>query len=222
MEQVRSMEHFQSRQEERYNSITHGLMGLLVVLALPFAVGHIYRTIAAMPMVAAVSVAVFGTCLILMFGTSAIYHGLPAESRFKQLFHRLDHMAIYFAIAGSYTPLALVVIGGTAGLTMFLVEWALVLAGVLFKILAFPKSKFVSILSTTLYLLMGWVMVIFLPTFFIQASLACGVLIIAGGVMYSGGIIFFALKRNFSHVIWHLFVNAGALCHFLAIVLFLN
>jgi hemolysin III len=216
------MRYLQTRREEFANVLTHGLMAMLVIAALPFAVLHIYRTMMAEPLTAAVAVAVFCLSLILMFGTSAAYHALPADSRYKLIFNRLDHMAIYFAIAGSYTPLALIVIGGTTGLAVLILEWSLVLAGIIFKVLAFKKSKLNAVISTMFYLLMGWAIVLCLPSFFSQARIACSALILAGGLCYSGGLFFYARQRRYSHVIWHGFVDGGAICHFLAIVLFLS
>ena len=216
------MDYAQTRQEERLNTLTHGAMAVLIIAALPFSVLHAYRQTATAPLTAALGVSVFCLCLILMFGTSALYHALPAASRFKRVFNRLDHMAIYFAIAGTYTPLALTVIGGRTGWAVLILEWTLVLAGIVFKILAFKKNRLTAILSTALYLLMGWMVVICLPLFLRQASAVCSALIIAGGLFYSGGVVFFARQKQNAHVIWHFFVDAGALCHFLAIVLFLS
>jgi len=166
------------------------------------------------------SAIIFCLCMILMFTTSAIYHILPADRRSKRLFNRFDHISIYFAIAGTYTPVALSVIGGTAGRTLLLLEWSLVLAGIAFKILAFRRSRLTEIISTAVYLLMGWAITPWLPLFIARADPGCVVLIVAGGLFYTAGVVFFALKRRYAHTVWHLFVNAGAVCHFLAIVLF--
>jgi hemolysin III len=212
----------QTRQEERVNSLTHGLMAFLVVVLLPFALINTYRRVHGSPPGAVASVAIFCFSLILMFGTSAIYHGLPQENRYKSLLNRLDHIAIYITIAGAYTPISLVVIGGTTGWLVLALEWSLVLIGVLFKIFAFRKSRINAILSTIFYLLMGWVILPFLPVFVRKAQLACSLLIAAGGLFYSTGVFFYARQKRFSHIIWHLFVDAGATCHFLAIVFFLN
>jgi hemolysin III len=211
----------QTHQEERINVLTHGLMAILFTALLPFAVLQVQRAIPGPPPVAAISVFVFCCCLVLMFVLSAIYHSLPQGSRAKHLFNRLDHMAIYFAIAGSYTPVALVIVGGTAGWLILILEWSLVLAGIFFKLFAFRKNRVTAVFSMVLYLLMGWAILLVLPIFIQQALISCLMLIVAGGLSYTAGIFFYARQKPYSHVIWHLFVNAGAACHFLALVLFL-
>lgn len=212
----------QTRQEEKLNVITHGLMAILVLAALPFAALRAYNANPLNATTAAVAVGIFCFCLILMFTASSVYHGLPAESRFKRIFNRFDHMAIYFAIAGSYTPLALIVIGGTAGISLLILEWSLVVIGIIYKSVAFKKSKLTAAFSSILYLLMGWAVVLWLPQFLERASLACVLLIVGGGLLYSGGMAFYAKQSKNMHVIWHFFVDGGAICHFLAIVFFIN
>lgn len=202
----------QTRREERFNTLTHGLMAIMIACAFIAVVAGTWRD--------EPSVIIFCLCMILMFTTSAIYHILPAYSRSKRLFNRFDHISIYFAIAGTYTPIALSVIGGSAGRTLILIEWLLVLAGIVFKILAFQRSQLTEIISTTVYLLMGWAITPWLPVFITRADPGCVVLIVSGGLFYTAGVFFFALKRRYAHTVWHLFVNAGAVCHFLAIVLF--
>jgi len=207
----------QTRYEEHLNVLTHGIMAAAVMIMLPWAVWNAGRV----SFRNGAGVAVFCGCLILMFGVSAVYHGLPAGGAAKKVLNRLDHMAIFFAIAGSYTPIAIAVIGGRTGQSILIMEWILVLVGILFKILAFKKNRLTWILSTVLYLLMGWAVVICLPVFIRQANPVFAWLILAGGVFYTGGILFFAQSRRYAHVIWHFFVDAGAACHFLAIAVFL-
>jgi hemolysin III len=145
----------QTIQEERINTLTHGLMAILLIGALPFTIRKFLNHGGAAAWRDTAAVIVFCLCLILMFSSSAIYHGLPQESRFKRLFNRFDHMAIYFAIAGSYTPIAISVIGGRTGLIVLLIQWFLVLAGILFQIFVFNKNLLTQIVSVTLYLAMG-------------------------------------------------------------------
>lgn len=216
------MDYLLTRHEERFNVLTHGLMAALVLASSPFVVIHAYNTTPAMPMTAAVSVGVFCLCLLLMFTASSVYHGLPNESRYKRIFNRFDHMAIFFAIAGSYTPLALVVIGSSSGMALLILEWSLVVAGIIYKSFVFRRNKLTAILSPLIYLLMGWAVVFVFPEFISKANPICVALIIAGGLLYSGGIAFYASKRENMHLIWHLFVNGGAICHFVAIVFFLQ
>lgn len=214
------MTYMQSRLEENVNAATHGLMAVFVALAMPFAVLGAWQTVPAASRTAAISVAVFCLSMILMFGTSTVYHFLPASSRSKEIFHRLDHISIYFAIAGTYTPIALIVIGGPAGRSLLIMEWSLVLSGIIFKAFAFRKNRLTEIVSTAVYLMMGWAVVIWFPAFIANARPGCVNLIVAGGICYTAGVVFFALNRKYAHNIWHIFVNAGAACHFLAIILF--
>lgn len=212
----------QSKIEERWNSLTHGSMAILLLLAMPAVLLHFVRQTGKMTVRDTVGVAIFVLCLILMFATSAIYHGIPATSKYKRILNRLDHMSIFFAIAGSYTPIVLSVIGGKIGWIILGVEWSLVLIGVIYKSLSFKKNLLSWIFSIVLYLAMGWAIVACFPLFATRAQPASFWLILAGGIFYTVGIVFFALEKKYSHVIWHFFVNAGAISHFIAIVFFLG
>lgn len=209
-----------TRREEYLNMLTHGMMAVLIAVATPFVLSADWRAESSSRLFTIPGTAVFCACMILMFGMSAIYHGLPAMWRSKRVFKRLDHMSIYFAIAGSYTPIALSVIGGTAGRSLLITEWSLVIAGILFKSFFFRQSRLTATLSTAVYLLMGWAILPWLPIFLAKAETGCVILIIAGGLLYTAGVAFFALRRKYAHTVWHLFVNAGAICHFLAIIFF--
>ena len=212
----------QSRKEERINAITHGAMAVMLFIAAPLTIIHVIRPVSVHSLKDAFATAVFIICLILMFTTSAVYHALPAGSHYKNFWNRLDHIAIFLAIAGSYTPVALSVIGGRIGWFIFGFEWMLVLVGILFKTFHFKKNRVTWILSIMLYLLMGWAVVLYLPVYMSRAQAPNLWLIFSGGLFYTIGILFFAQKWRYSHVVWHGFVMAGALSHFVAIVFFLR
>ena len=212
----------QSSHEEKINALTHGLMALVLLVVAPVVVWSAARAGTAWKAIDVFGTTVFILCLILMFTASAVYHGLPAASRLKKVWNRLDHMAIFLAIAGTYTPIALSVIGGRTGWLIFIFEWSLVLAGILFKAFHFKKNKLTWVISILLYLLMGWAVVLCMPIFIARAQTANLWLVISGGVFYTLGIIFFAQKWRYAHVVWHGFVIAGALSHFVAIVFFLR
>lgn len=212
----------QTRQEERLNTLTHGSMALLLMLSMPLVLVHVVLQAGKMALRDGIGVGIFLLCLILMFAASALYHGVPAGSRYKPMLNRLDHMAIFFAIAGSYTPIVLSVIGGRIGWIILGIEWALVVIGIVYKSLRFKKNLASWIVSILLYLTMGWAIVACFPLFADRALPACLGLIIAGGIFYTVGIVFFALGKRYSHVIWHGFVNVGAISHFVAIVFFLR
>lgn len=204
--------------EEVGNSVSHGVMSLAVLAATPFAAIWSFQRSGG-SLVAASSVSVFCLSLFLMFLASTLYHAMSPDSRHKAVFHILDHIFIYVAIAGSYTPVALVIIGGWQGLLICILQWTMVLAGIFYKSLC---SRSIPAVSLTIYLVMGWTVVFFFPLFLRHASLPFVSLIAAGGVCYTIGALFYAMKGfRYHHLVWHLFINVAAACHFAAIVFFL-
>lgn len=164
--------------EEVGNSVSHGVMSLVVLVATPFAaIWSFYRSGGSL--VAASSVSVFCVSIFLMFLISTLYHAMSPDSRHKEVFHILDHIFIYVAIAGSYTPVALVIIGGWQGLAICILQWAMVVAGIFYKSLC---TRSIPAVSLTIYLVMGWTVVFFFPIFLRHASLPFVSLIAAGGV----------------------------------------
>ncbi len=201
--------HVFSKREEIANAITHGLGVLLSVavtsILLVFAV---WKGTA----VHIVSFAVFGGTMLALYSASTLVHAFP-KGRVKDLFEIMDHAAIYLFIAGTYTPIVLIVVGGALGWTLFGVVWGLAIYGVVFKV--FFTKKFV-VLSTLGYVAMGW-----LITFAFQDISAnmppAGIhLLVAGGIIYTLGSIFYVWRSfPFHHAVWHLFVLAGSVMHFL-------
>lgn len=204
---------WQDRKAEWLNVLTHGGMAALVLFML---LRRLLLPAAGEPVIPG-EIAFF-SCLLLLFIISSLYHGLPMDNPWKLRLNRLDHMAVFVAIAGTYTPIALSVIGGTIGQVIVIIQWSLVGAGVLFKCFAFNKGRLIEILSVVLYVLMGWMIVFFLPFLPVRLPSLFGLLIAAGGVCYTTGLIFFAGRWRYSHVVWHLFVNGGAICHILAVL----
>lgn len=205
--------------EEVANAISHGVMSLLTLLALPFAAVWAY-THDANPVLASASVSVFVISIFLMFLASTLYHSMSPQSRHKEIFHILDHIFIYVAIAGSYTPIALAVMGGWQGVVITILQWAMVLFGIFYKSLS---KRSIPAISLTIYLIMGWTILFFMPLFIRNASTPLLILIAAGGVFYTLGAYFYAKKGfRYHHLVWHLMINIAAACHFVAIVFFLN
>ncbi len=204
--------------EEVGNSVSHGVMSLVVLVATPFAaIWSFYRSGGSL--VAASSVSVFCVSIFLMFLISTLYHAMSPDSRHKEVFHILDHIFIYVAIAGSYTPVALVIIGGWQGLAICILQWAMVVAGIFYKSLC---TRSIPAVSLTIYLVMGWTVVFFFPIFLRHASLPFVSLIAAGGVCYTVGAVFYAMKGfRYHHLVWHLLIDVAAACHFAAIVFYL-
>ena len=204
--------------EEIGNAVSHGVMSLLALVALPFAAVWAY---AHDPdgVLASASVSVFVISIFLMFLASTLYHSMNPQSKHKEVFHILDHIFIYVAIAGTYTPIALSVIGGWQGTFITVLQWAMVLFGIIYKSLA---RRSIPAISLTIYLVMGWTIVFFMPLFVRHASMPLLVLIAAGGVLYTAGAWVYARKGfRYHHMVWHLLINLAAICHFTAIVFYL-
>jgi hemolysin III len=202
--------------EEVGNSITHGVMALIVLSGIAPAAINAYVKNGAL---AAFGTSVFMCAICLMFTASGLYHLMPPETKHKHVLQILDHIFIYVAIAGTYTPVSLSVIGGWQGIVVASLQWVMVIFGVLYRSIAkrsIPKA------SITIYLVMGWAVLFVAPMFIQNASLGMQILMLAGGVFYSGGVYFYKKKeKRFFHMLWHFFVNLGAVCHFLAVLLFL-
>lgn len=204
--------------EEIANAVSHGVMTLAALAALPFAAVWAYVH-DAQGVLAAVSVSIFVISIFLMFLASTLYHSMDPSSRHKEVFHILDHIFIYVAIAGSYTPIALSVIGGWQGVVITVVQWAMVLFGIFYKSLS---RRSIPAVSLTIYLVMGWTILFFLPLFIRRASVPLLWLIAAGGVLYTVGAWFYARKGfRYHHLVWHLLINLAVACHFVGIVFFL-
>lgn len=201
--------------EEIANSISHGLGLALAIAGMPVLIVGSARTGSASAIVGA---AIFGGSAILLYLASTLYHALP-QKRVKDMLQVFDHVAIYLFIAGTYTPFTLGVLRGSWGWTLLGLVWALALAGLIFKLMGgtrFPR------LSTVLYLAMGWVALIAIRPLWMHMPAAGLILLLAGGVAYTLGVVFFVLdeKVRYGHFIWHLFVLAGTVCHFFAVLLY--
>lgn len=203
----------QSQGEEIANSISHGI-GLVAALAgIPFLILHAARHGDAGFLVGA---SVFSATILLLYLASTLYHALPA-GRAKRVFRVIEHSAIFLLIAGTYTPFTLGVLHGAWGWSLFGVVWGLAVAGVALK--AFEKTSH-PILSTSLYLLMGWVVVVAVDPLMARLPTAGLLWLVAGGLSYTAGVAFFATDSRllYGHLIWHLFVMAGTTCHYFAVL----
>ncbi len=197
--------------EEIANAVSHGLGCLLAVASLPILVWQANRQGTATDIAAA---SVFAATMILLYGTSTLYHALP-RGRTKAWMQRLDHAAIYVFIAGSYTPFTLGVLKGPWGWGLFGVVWGAAAFGVTVKLLNRLRHPWV---STGLYVAMGWVAVVALPRMLDRVPAEGLAWIVAGGVAYTLGALVFLLDNKFryAHFVWHLFVVAGSACHVVA------
>lgn len=202
-----------SHREEVASILTHaagvmfGVGALAVMLVL--ADGSPVKIISAM---------VFGLSLVLLYSSSTLYHFFTDPS-WKARFQTLDHVCIYLLIAGSYTPFTLITLKGPWGWSLFAAVWSIALAGVFLK--TFGKGRKDHWLSTALYLVMGWLVLVAIVPLFRNLSIAGISWLTAGGLAYTVGVIFFVWRRlPFNHAIWHLFVLSGSVCHVLAVCLF--
>jgi hemolysin III len=198
--------------EEIANAITHGIglllsiAGFVVLLVLAALRGTAWHIVAC---------SIYGATLICLYAASTLYHAVISR-RVKRALRIFDHSAIYLLIAGTYTPFLLVSLRGPWGWSLFGVIWGLALAGVLFK---FWFVERFAILSTAVYIAMGWLVVIAAKPVITHLRLTAIIWLLAGGLAYTGGVIFFAAKRiPYSHAIWHLFVLAGSICHYFAVL----
>ena len=196
--------------EEKLNALTHGIGAVLGVAALILLIKYnAHKTPWSL-----FSVIIYGISIIVLFTASTLYHSVIKEKQ-KHIFRIIDHISIYVLIAGTYTPVCLITLDQSFGWPMFWVVWGIALFGVVLKI--FFTGRF-EIFSTLLYLVMGW-LIVFDFTSLSEGIGSDGILFLfAGGLSYTIGIIFYAIQKiPYNHVIWHLFVLAGAVFHFLMI-----
>jgi hemolysin III len=201
-----------SSREEVANSISHGLGLLLALVALPVLV---LAAIEVGNVRFLVGVSVFGGTMVLLYLASTLYHSISHEAA-KQLFRVFDHTAIFLLIAGSYTPFSLGVLHGPWGWSLLAIVWTLAIIGITLKI---RKRTRHSRMSIVLYVIMGWLAVVAVKPMVMLIPVPGILLILAGGLAYTGGLAFFAAQRiRYNHFIWHLFVIAGTTCHFFAVL----
>ena len=208
-----------TKTEEIAHSVSHGIGAAFAILALVLMAvssakhGTVWHV---------VSFVVYGSFLVLLYLSSTFNHSLPFGSKAKDFFHNFDQIAIFLFIAATYTPIALVVIREDWGWVMFGMEWGLALTGVILKITLPNKfEKGVALFYVISYIIMGWLLLMFLiPLYKHMHPMGIGFIFIGGGC-YSLGVVFFKLEKlKFSHLIWHLMVVAGSVCHWIAIFRF--
>jgi len=207
--------------EEIGNATTHGVMAAFMLGIIPYAAVHAYlNTTNGHPILNVVAISIFCIGVFLMFLTSTIDHTMKHGTKQKAVMNRLDHIMIFYAIAGTYTPVCLTIIGGKWGIGLCIAQWILVILGTLMKAIAFSKSMISYIFSAFMYLLMGWMIVLCFPILYDQASPVTFWLILAGGICYTTSVILFFMRFKFAHMIFHLLVVFGAICHVIALCFF--
>lgn len=199
------------RGEELVNALTHGFGAAASLFA---GTALVVMTILGGDVWQITSAAVFSMTLLLLYSASTAYHSVP-RGPLKDRLETLDHCAIFLLIAGTYTPFTLVSLRGPWGWTLFALVWGLAIAGVIYKL---NTSKRFDLFSTLLYIAMGWLIVIAAEPMLQALTLPTMAWLFAGGVAYTAGTIFYRRKHvPYSHAVWHLFVLAGSICHFIAV-----
>lgn len=201
--------------EEIANAVTHGVAALMSIAGLAVLVGFAVAYSGSPTVITAVSV--FGASMIFLYVASTLYHAIP-NPKAKQILQRLDHSMIFVLIAGSYTPFCLVTLKGVTGIGLCIAVWSIAIVGIALQGILIKQSKW---LNSLLYLAMGWLVLLVIEPL-IESLPNTGLwLLTAGGLSYSLGVIFYVWKTlPYSHAIWHLFVFAGTVLQFLAVLLY--
>lgn len=203
-----------SKKEEIFNAVTHGLgialsvAGLATLVTMAAIHGDAWKIIVSI---------IYGLSMITLYSASTLYHSFKNPIIRKRL-NMFDHISIYYLIAGTYTPFVLVNIRGAWGWTIFGIVWGCAIAGTILKLIYGDRFRKI---STILYLCMGWMIVIAAKPLVVNTDLGGLILLAAGGLLYSSGVVFYKWKTlPFNHGIWHLFVLGGTVCHFFAVLFF--
>lgn len=194
--------------EEVFNTVSHALGAGLAVAAMVLL---LLRSKTSFEIMAS---CFYGISMVVMMLASSIYHGMPSGSKVKRVCRRFDYTSIYLLIGGTFAPILLIYVGGMLGIMLFCVQWGIILCGVAL-VFVFGPGRWRP-LHFTLYFLLGWSGLLFIPSFYMNnRMLLCYIL--SGGLLYTLGMIPFAKKRKWNHCIWHLFVLAAAVLHWLGI-----
>ncbi|HNP36124.1 MAG TPA: hemolysin III family protein [Woeseiaceae bacterium] len=200
--------------EERINIVSHatglvlGILAFVVLLARAATYGNAWHI---------VSVGIFGASLIALYAASTIYHS-SKNLQLRARMRTMDHAAIYVLIAGTYTPFTLITLRGAVGWTMFAITWGMAAIGIALKL--FYTGRY-NLISTLMYVFMGWVIVFAIKPLIESLSAAGMMWLISGGLAYTLGAVFYSIRRlPFSHSIFHIFVLIGSTCHFVAVYFF--
>ncbi|HPS29511.1 MAG TPA: hemolysin III family protein [bacterium] len=201
--------------EEISHSITHGIGTALSIAGLAVSVVMAARTGDALKVL---SFVIFGTSMILLYTASTLYHSFT-HVKTKNIFRYMDHIAIFILIAGTYTPIALILLKGAWGWTLFGLAWGFAIAGIVYQAVFLNRFKWISI---SIYLGMGWLAVVAIQPLMAVMPFGLFLWILAGGLFYTLGSAFYLIDNiKFFHFVWHLFVIAGTVCHFFGLILYL-
>ncbi len=201
---------------ELANSLSHGLGLLISLVAVPILVASAVQSNSTY---AVIGGGVFGFTLLFMFTSSTLYHTIQHPET-KKVMQKLDHISIYFLIAGTYTPFLLLFINNTLGMLLLGLQWSLVIFGIVYKTFWIGKYRK---LSLAIYLLMGWAAVLAGRSFVQNLPLSCLILVVIGGMLYTVGVVFYRWESlRGHHLIWHLFVLFASFSHYAAVLFAVN
>jgi hemolysin III len=199
--------------QEMVNSLIHAIGILFGIVCIPIL---LIQAVKNDNIPGIVGSGIYGFTFLMVFTASTLYHGFQHE-KVKHIMKILDYISIYFLIAGTYTPFLLIYMNNATGITLLCILWSLTVAGTVFK--SFFTGRW-EILSTIIYLAMGWIMLVAGKSFFANMPIPVIVLVITGGGLYTLGVIFYLWEKyTYSHAVWHFFVLAAAICHYVAILL---
>ncbi|MGT2910640.1 PAQR family membrane homeostasis protein TrhA [Streptococcus cameli] len=201
--------------EEVANAVTHAVGSLLMLILLPFVAIYSYTEHG---LVHAVGVSIFVIGLFLMFLSSTIYHSMSYGSVHKYILRIIDHSMIYIAIAASYTPVVLALMNNWMGYVILTLQWGTTIFGILYKIFAKKVNEKFSLI---LYLIMGWLIIFIFPKIIAQTGIQFWLMMLAGGLAYSIGALFYAKKKPYYHMIWHLFILLASSLQFIGIIFYM-
>lgn len=200
--------------EEIGNSVSHGVGAIFAVVALVLLLLNSDTTLEYL------ASWVYGVSMFITMTTSCLYHAWKTGSTVKRIWRRFDYSSIYFLIGGTFAPIYLVYMSNTLGITLFIIQWSLIVIGITFVCIFGPGR--IKWLHYTLYFAIGWSGIMFIPIFIINESFGLLWMILGGGIVYTLGMIPFAKKKvKGAHFIWHIFVLAGTIVHFIGILLFI-
>ena len=199
--------------KELVNSIIHGFGIIFGIVSIPILIAFALRSNNTPGVIGA---AIYGFCFLQLFTFSTLYHGFQ-HVQVKRVLEILDHISIYFLISGTYTPFLLIYLNNTFGITLLVILWTLTAFGIIFKI--FFTGRW-NVLSTIIYIFMGGILVVGGRTFFVQIPGDVMMMILIGGGLYLLGVVFYLWEKYpYNHAVWHFFVLAAAVCHYVAILL---
>jgi len=200
--------------EEVWHAVTHGVGFFLSIAALVLLVT--FATLEG-SLLHILSATLYGISLVIMYGSSTLYHAIT-QQKIKGLFQKFDHAAIYLLIAGTYTPVMLITVGGSAAWTIFGIEWGIALIGMALKFIYPGRFEMLSLIA---YVVMGWMIAFVFDIFKANIDPIGFWLMVAGGIAYTSGIVFYVKDNiNYFHAVWHLFVLAGSILQFMSILLY--